>query len=283
MHTCTKPSHAKELFFHIQYKEFPLMHNHDYWEFMFVIKGTLLHTINRQKRELSENTLCLIRPQDVHCIQNKKKQGSQHVNLGMVPNILKAQLDILSPDLYETLLHAEQPIEISLSPTSANRILSDSYKILSADGDAYEMRLHLLFVDIIREFYSYHVKTVPIMGNYSAPVAQLLLMMNNPVNMRRDISGLIQETNYSYSHINRVFTREVGCTPSKFFRNKKFEYAKTLMNDTDMALVDIAETIGYETYSHFSIAFKKYTGVSPYNYAGSKRFYYASKKDRESP
>ena len=78
------PKNATRFFFHIQHKDWPYLYAHDgYWEFMLITKGELTHKINGEKRELTQNTLCLIRPQDAHSLHNKKNAISQHLNLGV--------------------------------------------------------------------------------------------------------------------------------------------------------------------------------------------------------
>ena len=278
MMVCTKPSYAKNLFFHIKYQDYPYLHAHDYWEFVLVLKGIIVHKINGEVQELAQNTLCLIRPNDEHSLHNKKKQVSQHLNLGIDAAYFERYLRLVCPSMYEEFLTAKMPTEIVLSPAKANRIYNDANKVLSADETCYEMQMQLLFMDILREVYSEHIKSTPTKNEYSPAVSHLIMLMNNPENMKRDVADLIQETNYSYSHTNRVFTREVGLTPSQYFREKKFEYAKTMIGDTDMPLADIAFTIGYENYPHFSTAFKKHTGVAPAEFGRNKRDYYQSEK-----
>lgn len=279
----TKPEYARNLFVYIKYKDYPILHDHSYWEFMLIMKGTIIHKINGEKREVEQNKLCLIRPSDVHSIHNKRKLASQHLNLGIDSNYFKNVLDLIEGGLYERLLAEKGPIEIPLSPAKADRLFHDAYKILAANQDCYEMHLSLLFLDVVREFYSHLIKQGPIRSTYSPSVSQLILIMNNPENMKKELAELIKETNYSYSHINRIFLHEVGCTPSQFFREKKFEYAKILISDTDISLTDIACAVGYENYPHFSTAFKNYTGVTPCAFGRNNRTYYqnAAKKIRD--
>lgn len=274
----TKPDYAENLFFYIKYQDYPLLHTHDYWEFVLVLKGTIIHKINGQVEELPQNSLCLVRPHDVHSLHNKKKQVSQHLNLGIDAAYFERFMRLICPSLYDDLFTARMPTFVVLSHAKANRIYNDANKVLSADKNAYEMQIKLLFMDVVREFYSDSIKNMPQTNKYSSAVANLIMLMNNPENMKRDLGDLIKETNYSYSHLNRVFKGEVGCTPSRFFREKKFEYAKTLIGDTDMSFLDIAAAIGYENYPHFSTAFKKYTGIAPTDFGRNQRNYYQSEK-----
>ena len=48
--------------------------------------------------------------------------------------------------------------------------------------------------------------------------------------------------------------------------NMKMKKAIQLLNSTDLAIVEIAEQVGYDTQHYFSTAFKKVMGVSPIKY-----------------
>ena len=272
----TKPAYADKLFFHISYQDYPIVHTHVYWEFMLVLKGTIIHEINGETEELPQNTLCLIRPNDVHALYNAKKQISQHLNLGVDAAFFENYVRLISPTLYQELITAKMPKTILLSHAKVHRIFNDANKVLAADKQEYEPQMKLLFLDIVRELYSAQIMTAPTKQGYSPVVTKLIMLMNNPENMKRDLAELTQEVNYSYSHANRVFSHEVGRTPSLFFRDKKFEYAKKLIGDTDISLGEIARIVGYENYPHFSTAFKKHTGVSPTEYGRKHRNYYQS-------
>ena len=67
----------ENLLFYMKYQAYSILHTHDgYWEFMLVLKDTIVHKINGKTEEFPQNTLCLIRQRDVHAIYNKKKQVS---------------------------------------------------------------------------------------------------------------------------------------------------------------------------------------------------------------
>ena len=277
MLVCKIPKNTERFFFHIQHKDWPHLHVHDgYWEFMIVTKGTLVHKINGEKYELPQNTLCLIRPNDAHSLHNKKGCVSQHLNLGITDAYFQQYLELLSPNLYQELLSNCKAISLPLNPAATDSFLRSAYKILSIDSADYEQLLTLLFMDVMRAFYSHLVKFEPLQKKYSVPVSLLIRKMCDPENMKTDAESLIAQTNYSYSHMNRIFKKEVGCTPSKYFRDRKFEYAKKLLTETDTKLTDIALLTGYTSYPHFSISFKKYVGVSPCDYCNNKNNYYYS-------
>lgn len=271
-----KPKHADNLFLHIQYKDYPIRHTHrGYWEFMLVIKGTLVHKINGKTRLLPQGKLCIIRPDDVHSMHNKKGEPSAHLNLGVTSEFLSGYLSFIDGTLYEKMKNAPA-LELTLSPSRTEKLLHGAHQVLSASPSVYNRRLTLLFMDFLREMYSYLLRDELGEKDYSAPVVALMSEMENPKNMALSVNDLIQQINYSYSHICRLFRDEVQISPSLYFKKKKIEYAKKLMTETDMKFSEIASVIGYTSYSHFSTSFKDFTGVTPADYCKDKNNYYLS-------
>lgn len=273
----TKPPHTGQVFFHVFRGSFDTLHTHDnYWEFVLVLDGKITHVVNGKKIELPKHSLCLIRPSDAHALRNDTIDASAvHLNLGVTAKHLQKSFSLLSPSLFEELSSKPLPTMVTLSPSKTLSLEKDAYKALSAEKHQFEQRQNLLFLDVLREFYANLSTTEK--TKYSQPVTALLALFARHENMKTSLRELIKQTGYSYPHMNRLFTQEVGRTPSDFFRRKRFEYAKTLIADTNLPLAEIAFLIGYESYPHFSTAFKRYAGTSPGEYANGKTKYYTEK------
>ena len=52
-------------------------------------------------------------------------------------------------------------------------------------------------------------------------------------------------------------------TPYDYLQNRKFRYARNLLQNTDMSMQKIASEIGYSNLSHFFSNFKKHYGITP--------------------
>lgn len=69
--------------------------------------------------------------------------------------------------------------------------------------------------------------------------------------------------NMSLSTFKRHFIREYNESPGKWFRNKRLEKAKELLEKGTKTSSDIYLDFGYNNLSNFSSAFKKKFGVNP--------------------
>jgi two-component system response regulator YesN len=67
-------------------------------------------------------------------------------------------------------------------------------------------------------------------------------------------------------YLSRMIKQELGMSFVSLVTNMKMKKAIQLLNSTDLAIVEIAEQVGYDTQHYFSTAFKKVMGVSPIKY-----------------
>lgn len=264
MYQFSKPRNSKDLFFHIRYGDYPITHTHrEYWEFMFIFMGDVIHKINGQKVVVQQDSLCLIRPSDVHSIHAVKQCKTSHLNLGVTSHYLKEFLSFFDEKLYDELL-AKPNITIPIPPAKGKEIMSIANTILLREKTSDDNFLKVLFLSLVGEITQRELSTLP--SQYSKATSEFLRLLDNPDNYSKSLNELFASINYSYSHMNRTFLQEIGSTPSDYFRERKIEYAKILLTDSNFSMIAIAEAIGYKSAAHFSTAFKKATGQSPSEY-----------------
>ena len=68
------------------------------------------------------------------------------------------------------------------------------------------------------------------------------------------------------AYLTRNFTQKYGITPKEYLIDKRIEYAKQLLRETDACIKEIAISIGYDDQLYFSRIFKKKEGLPPLEY-----------------
>lgn len=79
---------------------------------------------------------------------------------------------------------------------------------------------------------------------------------------------------YNYSYLSYLFKKVTGTTLSDYYKQRRFESAKLMINENKLKISEISNLLGYNSVYAFSKAFKDEFGVSPKNYykaAGSPR------------
>lgn len=72
-------------------------------------------------------------------------------------------------------------------------------------------------------------------------------------------------------HLQRVFKRETGITPSVFLHKTRVNKAKQLLQESDLTMIEIAKLVGFQSPSHFSTVFNRYANMPPKQYREYKK------------
>ena len=246
------------------YESYNELHNHNYYEFSIVTKGTMIHHINGEDREVKENTFLLLRPSDCHYITVKNENESFELfNFNISKDFFRSFFELTDKELLETIDNSKV-IEIPISNISSRYFSNfiNKTSTIYQNNNYPEDILLPIFLDlaaVVVHFYQDSIET----NNYSELVNTMMEMMQNKNNFSLNIEELAKKANYSYAHINRLFKKETGTTISKYYLQIKLEYAKRLIETTSMSILEISSSVGFSSLSHFTKLFDKYYGNTP--------------------
>lgn len=80
------------------------------------------------------------------------------------------------------------------------------------------------------------------------------------------IDSLAAGYKISPSSLKKFFTVVYGCSISEYTQTMRMKKAQHLMETTELSIMHIAASVGYENQSKFSAVFKKHTGYAPLEY-----------------
>lgn len=75
----------------------------------------------------------------------------------------------------------------------------------------------------------------------------------------------------SKDYCQKLFLREFGITPYAYQMEQKIQIAKSLLENSQMTISEIAQSVGYSDIHYFSNLFQKKCGLRPLAYRKSKR------------
>jgi AraC family transcriptional regulator len=81
-----------------------------------------------------------------------------------------------------------------------------------------------------------------------------------------DLKTLASESGYSRNHFLRMFRASMECTPHHYFLRLRVEKAQSMMKNSSLRMIDIAEACGFGNQAHFSRVFRRIYGVTPRQY-----------------
>lgn len=98
-------------------------------------------------------------------------------------------------------------------------------------------------------------------GEFSLPKILRIIDENYRQDLR--ISDLAKQFHFTPSYLGTLFRKHTGQTLIKYITDKRIDYAKKLLQETDMPIQDVAERCGYNDYFQFNKAFKRNTNYTP--------------------
>jgi AraC-like DNA-binding protein len=80
-----------------------------------------------------------------------------------------------------------------------------------------------------------------------------------PVHIR-DLAAMVH---MSLHHFARMFKHAAGMPPHLYITLERIQLAKALLSDTELPLVEVAASVGFQTQGHFTAVFHRYAGITP--------------------
>ena len=104
----------------------------------------------------------------------------------------------------------------------------------------------------------------------NSPLKASLKHIHSFFTSKIDIHYLASLENLSNSRYVVVFKDQIGKSPNEYIIDLRLQFAKNLLESTNMSIKQISERVGYSDQYFFSRLFKKHLGVSPQGYRKDK-------------
>ena len=101
---------------------------------------------------------------------------------------------------------------------------------------------------------------------YSPELIKLRKTLYDHPERKWSIRSMSEQLHVSEPYLQELYKGAFGVTCGADVINARIEFAKILIEETDLNITEISGRCGYESIIHFSRQFKKMTGVSPSAY-----------------
>lgn len=249
---------------------YPTTHTHDYYEVAVIFNGSMIHNINGSSYVMRRGDCCLIRPDDSHFFEAEPSQpqkGCLSINFMCRRDFIENALATFGPDCLSLLLAANRPLTFKISNSATSKIEKSCLYIQSPGECPTDSNL-MVCKAVVMELISACVLHQCTLSHDDFPewLDTLVISMQNPDNFDKKITELIQGISYSYSYIQKQFRHYLGTTLVSYWSGIKLAYAKELLTNSNLTVLEISTRLGYETASHLNHLFKKHYGISPSAY-----------------
>lgn len=268
-------AHLKDIGFSFKIKnpvsQYYDIHNHDFYEYFFVLSGCIGHIVNGKREILHRGHLVFIRPDDCHGFFQVEDKDFEVMNI----TVSIAEFDRLEKHLgceLQELKHKNRtPPQLEMSDQVLQSMI-DAHNFLyfyplSPDNDVYlQRRMRFLFIRVC-ELFLYSGLHEP--DTTKEWLEKSLAAMNTPKNIEQGMPALLDITGFSHGHLCKLMQKYFHTTPNAYIIELRLNQASNLLRYSHMSVKDISGQVGYGNKSHFVKIFKEKYGLSPLQYRKS--------------
>lgn len=108
-------------------------------------------------------------------------------------------------------------------------------------------------------------------GSENAIVDRAIQLISENIHRKLSLDELAALVHVSVPYLYMLFQANLGTSPGKYIAKIRMEECKVLLRSGELAMGQIAETMGFSSLQHFSRQFRSICGMTPTQYVRSLR------------
>lgn len=263
------------------------MHNHNYWEIIFVESGTLEMQIESTVYSLDEGDVCIL---------NRATRHMEYLYQGQALIYIALSLEYINSWPADPNIAFQHPMSYLLENKNNLTTYQNRNFILARvkNKDAYDFAINLIysmkneFQDklpgsryILRGIIYRLIATFTQSKHYDAKyhdlgqtgefslanIAKEFLDTNKHRISLIELEGILQ---YSGAYINQLFKKKYQCSITEYNQDVCLQYMAELLLETNRTIEDICHTIGFVNRTYIYKIFKEKYGCTPSEFRKNK-------------
>lgn len=240
------------------------LHRHDFYFILIVKKGLGNHEIDFVNYELSDYSVFIVRPGQVHQLELRSDSIGYMIQFNSEfyspiekkPNVLLQKAS--TKNFYQ--LKEEGFLRLDMLLMS----ISNEYKSRSEEyKEVIKSNLQILFIELMR------LRNTNTKGSANKDLyvqerlEEFLQLLETNITSEKQVSQYANMLNLSNYQLNSITKQTLGKTASELINEQIILESKRYLLATSNQVNEIAYYLGYEDVSYFIRFFKKHTGYSP--------------------
>ena len=252
--------------------------SHDFWEFIYVDKGSVDICMDDNQLTLRKGDIAFHKPNELHKVST---YGHTAPNLVVVsfesqsPLMDFFQCQVLKTDAKERTLLADMLLEARKLFSSP---LNDPYLTEMIKNENVPIGTEQLLKVLLEQFLIHMLQRysleetqeqISIAQNTAEIFNRVSAYMEENISKQLTIEQICWDNMIGRTKLQKIFHAEVGIGIIDYFSKLKISAAKHMIRDGKLNFSQISQQLGYSSIHYFSRQFKKITGMSPSEYASS--------------
>lgn len=258
--------------------------SHSFWEFLYVDKGEVLVTADREKLTLHRGQIIFHRPNEFHAVA---------ANNVIAPNLVVISFEAVEPCmaffedkiltvgesernlLAQIIAEARETFEGPMDDPYMERLVRKEDAPFAAE-QMIKIHLEQFMLQMFRNFSQNrsYTKELPVtprrtLSDGDALYTGIMDYLERHIGEQLTIERISRDNLIGVSQLKKLFRSYQGSGVMEYFNHLKINAAKQLIRDQQMNFTQIADALGYTSIHYFSRQFKKLTDMTPTEYRES--------------
>lgn len=237
--------------------------SHDFWEFIFVLRGGVSIAVDSHVYELQKNQMVFLKPLQFHNMSARNGEN---------PEILIMSFRICHPvDMEKQMVTVDEKTRSQLLDLyeKAKEIFEFDEINVKRIKKGYEWKAQIfcksLEMWILSRMEEKHAVEKPILTVCALNYSKIVDVLKNNIDQNLRIKDIARLVGMSESNVKRTFSMFANQGVMNYHQQLKIIEAQNLLK-RGMAVGEVGRRLGYLEQNYFSIVFKKATGYSPKNW-----------------
>ncbi|MDJ1506678.1 AraC family transcriptional regulator [Xanthocytophaga agilis] len=257
------------------------LHNHTYFEIIFIQNGNGWHTINDNRFPYKEGNVFLLTPGDYHTFEIETT--TRFCYLKFTELYLKSNGFLPEQDEWfrqlEFILHTHNLLPGDVLRNEQDRILvTQLLEVLLHESDTRKMYSESIVQNCLKSMLDIIARNIIVKKEaVKQPDRDLLTELTTYVRRyiyepeKLRIQHLAEQFNLSSNYIGIYFKRKMGESLQQYILQYKLKLIETRLLYSDRTISEIGYELGFTDESHLNKIFRKYKGMSPKAFRLQKR------------
>ncbi len=236
-------------------------HWHTYYEIILYLDCEGICILNGEEYAIKGNCIYFLTPKDFHKINTKYSENSQSIIISFsekfMDNAAMYKLTQGPRVLYDVDPLLIQKIKEMHSRFKAQEPLFKEY---------LKSLLNCILLDIIASSSEFSTDSEYL----SPPIRSTIALLHQNPNIRLTLNDAAKKASLTPTYFSHLFHSEVGQSFKAYTNGLRISYAKRLLEETELSVLEVALECGFGSVSQFHRAFKNLTRTTPTDYRKSK-------------
>lgn len=252
-------------------------HWHDDVEFILILSGEMLYSINGEVVLLRTGEGIFINSRQLHFGYSDSKKECIFVCLLLHPMLLCSSRSVEQNYIDPITLNDRIPFYLLKGASNwENRVLSDIRYIYDISNDNIaELKIQKAFLDIwialCENIVTVHKPNNSKSNNLSI-LKNMISFINRHYKEKISLGDISSSGNVGKTSCCSIFKKYINKTPIEYLTEFRLRKSLELLRATDMTVLEISYEVGFSGASYFSETFRKFYDCTPTEYKSHLRF-----------